>query len=69
MKPKPPHKKRDDLFLLIRHDRYKIEGNEIYLLDFNLRLKFTESSSGLASREPLKYFMIPRKESGTQGFL
>jgi transposase len=40
MKPKPPHKKRDVLFLLIRHDRYKIEGNEIYLLDFNLRLKF-----------------------------
>ncbi len=28
MKPKPPHKKRDGLFLLIRHDRYKIEGNE-----------------------------------------
>jgi transposase len=28
MKPKPPHKKRDELFLLIRNDRYKIEGNE-----------------------------------------
>jgi transposase len=28
IKPKPPHKKRDDLFLLIRNDRYKIEGNE-----------------------------------------
>jgi len=27
MKPKPPHKKKDD-FLLIRNDRYKIEGNE-----------------------------------------
>ena len=40
MKPKPPHKKKDDLFLLIRNDRYTIEGNEIYLLDFNLRLKF-----------------------------
>jgi len=40
MKPKPPHKKKEDLFLLIRHDRYRFEGNEIYLLDFNLRLKF-----------------------------
>ncbi|MFP3130324.1 MAG: transposase [Nitrososphaeria archaeon] len=40
MKPKPPHKKKDDLFLLIRNDRYKIEGNEIYLLDFKMRLKF-----------------------------
>jgi len=40
MKPKPPHRKKDDLFLLIRNDRYTIEGNEIYLLDFNLRLKF-----------------------------
>jgi len=28
MKPKPPHKKKEDLFLLIRNDRYKIEGNE-----------------------------------------
>ncbi|MFP3166758.1 MAG: hypothetical protein RXR36_05715 [Nitrososphaeria archaeon] len=69
MKPKPPHKKKDDLFLLIRNDRYKIEGNEIYLLDFNLRLKFTESSSGLASRELLKYIMIAQGGSGTQGFL
>jgi len=25
MKPKPPHKKRDDLFLLIRHGRYKLK--------------------------------------------
>jgi len=40
MKPKPPHKMKDGLFLLIRNDRYRIEGNEIYLLDFNLRLKF-----------------------------
>jgi len=40
MKPKPPHKKKEDLFLLIRNDRYRFEGNEIYLLDFNLRLKF-----------------------------
>jgi len=28
MKSKPPHKKKDNLFLLIRNDRYKIEGNE-----------------------------------------
>ena len=40
MKPKPPHKKRDDLFLLIRNYRYKIEGNEIFFMDFNLRFKF-----------------------------
>jgi len=40
MKPKPPHKKKDGLFLMIRNDRYKIEGNEIYIMDFKLRLKF-----------------------------
>ena len=40
MKPKPPHKKRDGLFLLIRNDRYRIERNEIFLMDFKLRLKF-----------------------------
>jgi len=28
IKPKPPHKKKDNLFLLIRNDRYKIKGNE-----------------------------------------
>ena len=28
MKPKPPHKNKDNLFLLIRNDRYRIEGNE-----------------------------------------
>jgi len=28
MKSKPPHKKKDNLFLLIRNDRYKIDGNE-----------------------------------------
>jgi len=46
MKPKPPHKKKEDLFVLIRHDRYRIEVNEIYLLDFKLGLTSLESSSG-----------------------
>ena len=36
---KASSQKRDDLFLLIRHDRYRIEGNEIFLMDFKLRLK------------------------------
>jgi len=56
MKPKPPHKKRDDLFLLIRNDRYKIEGNEIYLLDFNLRLKFIGKLKWVGKQGTLEIF-------------
>lgn len=33
-KPKPPRRKRDDLFLPVRNDRYVIDGNEIYIVDF-----------------------------------
>jgi len=56
MKPKPPHKKKDDLFLLIRNDRYKIEGNEIYLLDFNLRLKFNGKLKWVGKQGTLEIF-------------
>jgi len=56
MKPKPPHKKKEDLFLLIRHDRYKIEGNEIYLLDFNLRLKFKGNLKWVGKQGTLEMF-------------
>ena len=55
IKPKPPHKKRDD-FLLIRHDRYRIEGNEIYLLDFNLRLKFNGKLKWVGKQGTLEIF-------------
>jgi transposase len=56
MKPKPPHKKRDDLFLLIRHDRYRIEGNEIFLIDFNLRLKFIGKLKWVGKQGTLEIF-------------
>ena len=56
MKPKPPHKKRDDLFLLIRHDRYKIERNEIFLMDFNLRLKFIGKLKWVGKQGTLEVF-------------
>jgi len=56
MKPKPPHKKKDDLFLLIRHDRYKIEGNEIFLMDFNLRLKFIGKLKWIGKQGTLEIF-------------
>jgi len=63
MKPKPPHKKKDDLFVLIRNDRYKIEGNEIYLLDFNLRLKFNGKLKRVGKQGTLEiyYERIRRK--------
>jgi len=56
MKPKPPHKKRDDLFLLIRNDRYKIEGNEIFLMDFKLRLKFIGKLKWIGKQGTLEIF-------------
>jgi len=56
MKPKPPHKKKDDLFLLIRHDRYKIEGNEIFLMDFKLRLKFNGKLKWVGKQGTLEIF-------------
>jgi len=56
MKPKPPHKKRDDLFLLIRHDRYRIEGNEIFLIDFKLRLKFIGKLKWVGKQGTLEIF-------------
>jgi transposase len=56
MKPKPPHKKRDDLFLLIRHDRYKIEGNEIFLIDFKMRLKFKGKLKWVGKQGTLEIF-------------
>jgi len=56
MKPKPPHKKRDDLFLLIRHDRYKIEGNEIFLMDFKMRLKFIGKLKWVGKQGTLEIF-------------
>jgi len=56
LKPKPPHKKRDDLFLLIRHDRYRIEGNEIFLIDFNLRLKFIGKLKWVGKQGTLEIF-------------
>ncbi|NAY82486.1 MAG: transposase [Thaumarchaeota archaeon] len=56
MKPKPPHKKKDNLFLLIRHDRYKIEGNEIFLMDFNLRLKFIGKLKWVGKQGTLEIF-------------
>ncbi|MFP3290366.1 MAG: transposase [Nitrososphaeria archaeon] len=56
MKPKPPHKKKDDLFLLIRNDRYKIEGNEIFLMDFKLRLKFNGKLKWVGKQGTLEIF-------------
>ena len=56
MKPKPPHKKRDDLFLLIRHDMYKIEGNEIFLIDFKMRLKFIGKLKWVGKQGTLEIF-------------
>jgi transposase len=56
MKPKPPHKKRDDLFLLIRHDRYRIEGNEIFLMDFKMRLKFIGKLKWVGKQGTLEIF-------------
>jgi len=56
MKPKPPHKKRDDLFLLIRHDRYRIEGNEIYIKEFNLSLKFIGKLKWVGKQGTLEIF-------------
>ena len=63
MKPKPPYKKKDDLFLLIRNDRYKIEGNEIYLLDFKLRLKFNGKLKWVGKQGTLEiYYDIVRRK-------
>jgi len=56
MKPKPPHKKRDGLFLLIRNDRYKIEGNEIFFMDFKLRLKFIGKLKWVGKQGTLEIF-------------
>ena len=56
MKPKPPHKKKEDLFLLIRHDRYRIERNEIFLMDFNLRLKFIGKLKWIGKQGTLEIF-------------
>ena len=56
LKPKPPHKKKDDLFLLIRHDRYRIEGNEIFLMDFKLRLKFNGKLKWVGKQGTLEIF-------------
>ncbi|MFP3262610.1 MAG: transposase [Nitrososphaeria archaeon] len=56
MKPKPPHKKRDDLFLLIRHDRYRIEGNEIFLIDFKMKLKFNGKLKWVGKQGTLEIF-------------
>jgi len=56
MKPKPPHKKKEDLFLLIRNDRYKIEGNEIFLMDFKLRLKFIGKLKWVGKQGTLEIF-------------
>jgi len=56
MKPKPPHKKKDDLFLLIRHDRYKIEGNEIFLIDFKMKLKFNGKLKWVGKQGTLEIF-------------
>ena len=56
MKPKPPHKKKEDLFLLIRHDRYKIEGNEIFLMDFKMRLKFNGKLKWIGKQGTLEIF-------------
>jgi len=44
------------IFLLIRNDRYKIEGNEIYLLDFNLRLKFNGKLKWVGKQGTLEIF-------------
>jgi putative transposase len=44
------------LFLLIRHDRYKIEGNEIFLMDFNLRLKFIGKLKWVGKQGTLEIF-------------
>jgi len=56
MKPKPPHKKKEDLFLLIRNDRYKIEGNEIFLIDFKMRLKFNSKLKWAGKQGTLEIF-------------
>jgi len=56
MKPKPPHKKKDNLFLLIRNDRYKIEGNEIFLMDFKLRLKLKGKLKWVGKQGTLEIF-------------
>ena len=56
MKPKPPHKKKDYLFLLIRNDRYRIEDNEIFLMDFNLRLKFNGKLKWVGKQGTLEIF-------------
>jgi len=56
MKPKPPHKKKDNLFLLIRNDRYRIEGNEIFPMDFNLRLKFIGKLKWVGKQGTLEIF-------------
>jgi len=55
MNPKPPHKKKDDLFLLIRHDRL-VEGNKIVLLDFGLRLRFVGKLEKDGKQGPLEIF-------------
>jgi len=42
--------------LLIRNDRYKIEGNEIFLMDFKLRLKFNGKLKWVGKQGTLEIF-------------
>jgi len=44
------------IFLLIRNDRYKIEGNEIYIKEFNLRLKFNGKLKWVGKQGTLEIF-------------
>jgi len=44
------------IFLLIRNDRYKIEGNEIFLMDFKLRLKFISKLKWVGKQGTLEIF-------------
>ena len=44
------------IFLLIRNDRYKIEGNEIFLMDFKLRLKFIGKLKWVGKQGTLEIF-------------
>jgi len=55
-KPKPPRRKRDYLFLLVRNDRYVIDGNEIYIMDFKLRLGFNGELRWVGRRGTLEIF-------------
>jgi len=42
--------------LLIRNDRYTIEGNEIFLMDFKLRLKFNGELRWVGKQGALEIF-------------